>query len=198
MALTGSVGLNSKPGSAPSAPTPAAKTTGEAPKETAFQSRSQPSPANQSSAPSNLPNPPARRGRPLGSRNRTSLEPETRKLPEEPAEFEAALKPYRIMVRPLVTGVSRLCEEVGSIPLDSDERQGGEQAFAALMYQYGGQLDARVLVALWVVGVTLPRVIHEVKKRDAKKKTPLTAPPAYDMPQREERVVTGIAVRGTP
>lgn len=78
------------------------------------------------------------------------------------------------MVRPLVTGVSKAAELVDSYPLDADEKEGGTQAFSALMYQYGGELDARVLVALWLAGVTIPRVLYHLKKekeaRDVKKR----------------------------
>jgi hypothetical protein len=70
------------------------------------------------------------------------------------------------MTRPLITGVSHICTELGSIPLDGDEQEGGVQAFSALLYQYGAQVDARILVGLWVAGVTVPRVIHALKDRN--------------------------------
>jgi len=77
------------------------------------------------------------------------------------------LAPYRVMVRPLVGGVSKALELKLPPKLDADEIEGGTQAFSALLYQYGGALDARVLVAMWVAGVTLPRVLMlmEEKKR---------------------------------
>ena len=74
------------------------------------------------------------------------------------------------MVRPLVSGVSKVAEVLDTPPLDPDEKEGGVQAFSALLYQYGGELDARVLVGLWIAGVTLPRVLHTMKKQKEEKK----------------------------
>lgn len=73
------------------------------------------------------------------------------------------------MVAPLITGLSRISSELGSYPLDAEEQAGGVQAFSALMYQYGAQMDARVLVAMWIAGVTTPRVIHLLKERNKAK-----------------------------
>lgn len=64
-----------------------------------------------------------------------------------------------------MTGISRLSEELDNLPMDESEREGGELAFSALIYQYGGQLDARVLVGMWVIGFSLPRILHAVKKK---------------------------------
>ena len=75
------------------------------------------------------------------------------------------LAPYRVLVRPLVGGVSKTMETLGTSPLDDAEKEGGTQAFSAVLHQYGGQLDARVLLALWVVGVTLPRVAEYAEAR---------------------------------
>jgi hypothetical protein len=61
---------------------------------------------------------------------------------------------------------------MGTAPLDGDEQEGGVQAFSALLYQYGAQVDARILVALWVAGVTVPRVIHALKERNKAKVPP--------------------------
>lgn len=96
-----------------------------------------------------------RRGRP----------PKKAGLPNNPNEFESALAPYRPMVRPALIGLSKVCEVVGVQKLDGDEIEGGTVAFSGLMYQYGGQLDARVLVALWLIGVTLPRAIQKLTEK---------------------------------
>ena len=73
------------------------------------------------------------------------------------------------MVSPLVGGMSRIAEEIGTKAFDADEREGGINAFSALMYQYGAQMDARVLVAMWVAGVSMPRIIHAVKEAKDKR-----------------------------
>lgn len=95
-----------------------------------------------------------------------------RKLPEDPLELDSALKPFRTMVAPLVSGVSRVFVELEAEPLDAEEKEGGKLALAALMYQYGGQLDARLLVAMWIAGVALPRAPAIIKSF---KKTPETS-----------------------
>ena len=89
-------------------------------------------------------------------------------LPEDPNELDRVLAPYRIMVRPLVGGVSRVYERKLPPKLDADEIEGGTQAFSALLYQYGGALDARVLVVLWIVGTLLPRLLQYLEDREKK------------------------------
>ena len=76
------------------------------------------------------------------------------------------------MVAPLVSGVSRVFVELDAEPLDAEEKEGGKLALAALMYQYGGQLDARLLVAMWIAGVALPRAPTIIKSF---KKAPVTS-----------------------
>lgn len=94
----------------------------------------------------------------------------TRKLPEDPAEFDKAISSCKIMVRPILHGISRLAKTVGTEPLDKEEIDSGTVAFSALMYQAGGMLDARVLVAMWLGGVTIPRVIQFAEAQEEKKK----------------------------
>lgn len=57
-----------------------------------------------------------------------------------------------------MAGISATLRAAGSDPLDDDEYKGGVEAGAALAYQYGATLDARVMIALWAVGVSLPRI----------------------------------------
>jgi len=111
-----------------------------------------------------------RNGQPVAQEeDKTVFDEPVRQLPTNPEEFDKLLAPYRVMVRPLVGGISKICETLDSMPLDADEKEGGIQAFSALLYQYGGELDARVLVALWVAGVTMPRVLHYMQKDKAAK-----------------------------
>jgi hypothetical protein len=64
----------------------------------------------------------------------------------------------------LVSGVSQLCEVAEVAPLSRLEHDQGTTAFAALLYQYGAQLDARVLVLMWITGVTVPRIAQAIKQ----------------------------------
>jgi len=95
--------------------------------------------------------------------------PAVKTLPEDPKEFDAAIAPVRVMVRPILHGISRLASSAGTDPLDKAEIDSGEVAFAALMFQYGALLDARVLVALWLAGVTVPRGIQYLERKQKEK-----------------------------
>lgn len=83
---------------------------------------------------------------------------QTKQLPSDNKEFDEAIAPSKVMVRPILHAISRVSEACHASPLDSDEIESGTVAFAALMYQYGAMLDARVLVALWVASVSIPRI----------------------------------------
>jgi hypothetical protein len=96
------------------------------------------------------------------------------KLPEDPKEFDAAIGPSKIMVRPMLHAISKLCEAVDTDPLDKDEIESGSTALGALMYQYGAMLDARVLVTIWLASVSLPRVTQYLEAKQ-KKEEPKTA-----------------------
>jgi len=74
----------------------------------------------------------------------------------------------RLMVRPIMHGISRLAQQADVDPLDADEIASGEIAFSALLYQYGGMLDARVLVVLWLAGVSVSRVPQYIAARNKK------------------------------
>lgn len=74
---------------------------------------------------------------------------------------------------------------LGTDALDAQEREGGEIAFAALATQYGAMLDARILVAVWLTSVTLPRVEQFVRvrrekamEREQRVEVAVNAPPA--------------------
>jgi hypothetical protein len=92
-----------------------------------------------------------------------------RKLPEDPLEFDAAIRSCKVMMRPVISGISKLAEAAGTEPLDTEEKDSGLTAFSALMYQSGGMLDARTLVAMWVAGVTIPRAVSFMEKRQEAK-----------------------------
>lgn len=115
------------------------------------------------------------------------FEPANRPLPEDPNELDKAIRPYRLMVKPLLGGLSRLYRYIGTDPLDKDEMEGGELAFGALMYQMGGTLDARILVMLWLAGTGLPRALQYLDKKENEKKAARVG----------EKEVTGAVVRVT-
>jgi hypothetical protein len=98
-----------------------------------------------------------------------TMETGNRQLPSDPQELDRALAPHRILAAPVIGGVSKLAEVMGTSPLDVAEREGGTLSFAALLYQYGGELDARILFAMWVAGVTIPRLAEYAKKRSEAK-----------------------------
>lgn len=143
------------------------------------------------SGPAPLPPPKRGRGRPPGSRTTTPTKattaprsrdvdlededdraPELRPLPEDPKEFDEAIRACKTLVRPVMAGLSATLQAAGTDPLDDDEYRGGVEAFAALAYQYGAALDARVMVGLWCVGVTMPRITRAfLEARKAKAAT---------------------------
>src|ERR1044072_1170381 len=103
-------------------------------------------PAN-ASGPQPLPPP-----RPRARKQKTSPEatsnyglPPKRPLPEDPKEFDEGKRRQRMMVAPILTGVSRLGTVFGAQPMDKDERVAGEVAWGALLYQEGANFDARFM-----------------------------------------------------
>jgi hypothetical protein len=99
------------------------------------------------------------------------------KLPSDPKELVSAIEPYKVMARPCVDFINGLAKVTKTQELDKEERESGNTAFAAMFYQMGGQLDARVLLALWITSVSLPRSIEYMerltKEREAAQKVSL-------------------------
>lgn len=95
-----------------------------------------------------------------------------RKLPENEAELEKCLKPYRMYAKLAVKFVDKLDKyfEVGE--LDTEEKEAGTQAFAALMYEESMAGGARALMVLWLATTQIPRGIDYVDKRMAKRRKP--------------------------
>ncbi len=96
--------------------------------------------------------------------------PEARKLPTDPDERDRVIGKYRLFSKPLMAGANRACRMAKVDELDSHERESGEEAFAALFWQYQAEFDARLLVLLWIVSVAIPRVFDWLDKREAEKK----------------------------
>lgn len=101
----------------------------------------------------------------VASEEESSIKP----LPTGDA-LKAALAPYTTFAAPLVLATSKVCELAKTDPLSDKEKEGGEMAFSALLYQYGASLDAKVLVALWIAGISTPRLLQYLdRKLDEKK-----------------------------
>lgn len=115
-------------------------------------------------------------GRPKGSKTKKPLEaaaeaaeiipmPTRRGLPENPAELESAIASHRMIVSPIITGISGALEALGTTPLSSREHGEGVFAFSCLAYQYGAQIDARLICLAWALGVSVPRLSQWAKAK---------------------------------
>jgi hypothetical protein len=149
------------PTPAPASPTKA--TSEPAPlRSTSTDSSQNRSPEN---GPAMLPLPKPR-GRPRLSQGLTGPSQRTKRpLPENPAEFDKAISSCKVMVRPVLHGISRLCEVAKTSPLDREEIDSGVVAWSALMYEEGAMLSGKVLVFLWLMGCLLPRAVEYLEKR---------------------------------
>lgn len=108
-----------------------------------------------------------------GVKGFTSSKPK-RPLPEDPRELDEATAKYKVMTRPIVTGVSKVYEILGAEALDKDEREGGVEALACLFYQEQAELDARFLFLMWLGATGTPRIHQMWEAR--KKKVAETSP----------------------
>jgi hypothetical protein len=101
----------------------------------------------------------------------TEAAPTIRSLPTNPSEFEKAIGPYRIMVRPMVVPAQKVCKTLPpKDPLDGDERESLEMSYAAAMYQSGGDVDMRIAAAFATLGVAIPRIIKYLDDKEASEK----------------------------
>lgn len=141
--------------------------------------------------------PAPKRGRPPGSKNRpkeltgdatpaAGIFTPKRKLPEDPAELNSALSGHKILVGPLVSGISGALEMLGVTPLSAREHSEGTFAFAALAYQEGWELNAWLIVALWAGSIAATRGPEAVKNYREKKKAS-TAPASLARQVKEAR-----------
>lgn len=133
--------------------------------------------------PSSLPSPAPRPPRKVTTAKVTG----PRSLPENPAELDEEIRPYKIFVRPIVQGLSKVSTVLGAEKFDAAETEGGVQALAALAYQERAEMNAYWLVALWSVSVGAPRVIsamadYEERKAKRGQPAPYVAP---EIPARE-------------
>lgn len=99
-------------------------------------------------------------------------------LPDDDAEREAALRPARWPARIPVVAFNETFKLLGLEELSDEEKEEGLNAFAVLFWQWGLFRDGRVLVALWLFGIGVPRATSGfLKWREGKQKkaNPLTA-----------------------
>ncbi len=83
------------------------------------------------------------------------------------------------MVRPLISGLSGLCEVFETKPLNGAEQECGTMAFSALLYENGGNINATTLVLMFLGGITAPR-IAEHRMKAARKKPDLATEKVRD------------------
>jgi len=93
----------------------------------------------------------------LEETTRSFLSPKV-KLDEE--HFEEQIKSAKLMVRPVLAGISKCLEFYDLSGLDKDETESGAMAFGALVTQYGAQFNAWILVGLWAAGIIPSRVME--------------------------------------
>ena len=103
-------------------------------------------------------------------------------------ELDAAIAPCKVMVRPLLHGISRLCTSVEVSPLDKDEIDSGATAWGAVLYSYGGMLNPITLATAWTIGVSIPRFVEYFEKQAEKKKAKqLGGGVVLPLPEREAK-----------
>jgi hypothetical protein len=84
------------------------------------------------------------------------------------------------MARPIVGGLSKLCEMLDVRALDDAEKESVEVAFAALLYERAGEFNALTLLYMTLAGVAGPRAAEYVDKR--RRAAPKLAPGAVEIP----------------
>jgi hypothetical protein len=92
-----------------------------------------------------------------------------RKLPEDPADADKALKRYRPYGRMIISAFDKGARFAETAPLDAEEKEDGTFAFSALLYEEGAELSARLLVALWLISVISLRVMEFFEKKQREK-----------------------------
>lgn len=83
---------------------------------------------------------------------------------------------FKLLARPIMSMTSGTFEVVDTKPLSKDEQETGTFAFAAYFYQHWDEVDAKMLVAMWIIAVSEPRALEYFKKhkeeKEAKKGQP--------------------------
>jgi hypothetical protein len=105
-------------------------------------------------------------------RQETSKNDDVPLLPENRDELDKMLAPYKMLVNPLLVGVSECCVLAGIKPLSDNERAGGTHAISAVFAQYfpGKFADSRFLLLVWVLGTIVPRALTWLSEQNKKPK----------------------------
>ncbi len=82
----------------------------------------------------------------------------------------------------IVSSISAVMEAAELSPLKPVEKDEGQMAFSALLYEYGANISAGVLVILWCVGVIAPRLIEYFDRKKEEKKKAME-PGAHLLPE---------------
>lgn len=99
-----------------------------------------------------------------------SAMPQRRKLPDDEAELDKVLRRYKILAKPAINGLSHTLEVFDMSALDGDEKEGGYHAVAAMLYEFGAEMDSRLLFGLYLLGIMTPRMAElAMKKREQAK-----------------------------
>jgi hypothetical protein len=61
--------------------------------------------------------------------------------------------------------MSHLAVALGGMPFDLNEEESGAQAFGALLWERGQEINATTLVLMWLLSVGSPRVPQIMEKR---------------------------------
>lgn len=70
----------------------------------------------------------------------------------------------------IISAVNSIAVAADTKALTTVERAEGKLAFSALLYEYGANLSAGVLVVMWIISVIVPRVLEWLDKRKAERK----------------------------
>lgn len=125
--------------------------------------------------PTTTTNPLTKRGRPPKSGKRS--------LPEDPRDFEREVAIFKPIVKPLVVGLSKVCDYFVDDPLNVAEQGAWEHAGAATLYKYNGAVEPEWMLFSCAVATLVPRGLKWLnEKKKEKQSLPLGAPPAARPP----------------
>lgn len=88
----------------------------------------------------------------------------------DPTERESALKINELPASFLISGMNSICEVAEVKPLSKVEKDEGTTAVSALLYEYGANVSAGVLMIMWIAGVVIPRVVEYLRKKKEEEK----------------------------
>lgn len=108
---------------------------------------------------------------------------EKKKVPSWEGRYrDHNLAKYRRYVAPVVHGISHIATSLDVDALDENETEDGIEATSSLAAQYGMEIDARIMFALWVLSLLVSRIpqwiTHQKEKAEKRKReNPLAGVP---------------------